>query len=160
MKHETEDQRRARLEYLRQWREDKKLSDPNYWKKNYNKHKDTYIQWSKDNAHLQKEKYGHYYNGSAEIKQSRKRSLQKQLADGTRHAQNALRRSRQQTAISMFYKKELREIYKNRPAGYHVDHIHPLNGDNFCGLHVPWNLQYLTAEENGRKSNKLPSIDT
>lgn len=36
-----------------------------------------------------------------------------------------------------------------------VDHIHALKGKNFRGLHVPWNLQVVTAIENHAKYNLL-----
>lgn len=50
---------------------------------------------------------------------------------------------------------KIKEIYTNCPKGMHVDHIIPLNGDLVCGLHIHTNLQYLTPEENIRKSNKF-----
>ena len=51
--------------------------------------------------------------------------------------------------------EKIKEIYKNCPKGFHVDHIIPLISDKVCGLHVENNLRIIPAKENIRKGNKL-----
>ncbi len=57
--------------------------------------------------------------------------------------------------IENIYKKA-KDLTKQTGISYQVDHFYPLNGENSSGLHVPWNLQIITAEENLKKNNKDP----
>lgn len=66
---------------------------------------------------------------------------------------NANRRAKKLNAAIGDYKKEISRIYLQCPEGYEVDHIVPLQGKYVCGLHVPWNLQYLSVESNRKKRN-------
>lgn len=72
------------------------------------------------------------------------------------------RRNREATPKSLLPadKRAMRALYEqaaliSETTGipHEVDHIVPLRHPAVCGLHVPWNLRVLTAEENARKSN-------
>ena len=84
------------------------------------------------------------------IKNWRLRNRQKVLFYGS------LYRARKKRACPKWANLEkIKQIYLNCPIGYHVDHITPLTNKNVCGLHIESNLQYLTAIENQKKSNKF-----
>lgn len=64
--------------------------------------------------------------------------------------------------LTELLKSEITTIYENCAnmtkelnIEYQVDHIIPINNELVCGLHVPWNLQILTKDENLFKTNKF-----
>jgi hypothetical protein len=74
-------------------------------------------------------------------------------------AARARRRAAQDSAtptwLTAIDKAMIQEMYDVSEARYiqtgikhHVDHIVPINGKGVAGMHVPWNLQVITAHEN------------
>jgi hypothetical protein len=57
------------------------------------------------------------------------------------------------SAIAAVY-SEAKKLTEETGVQHHVDHVIPMNAELVSGLHVHYNLQILTAEENLKKSNK------
>lgn len=130
-------------------RERKKAYDKIYVSKNRENKNKNNKRWRDNN----KDKY-------KKMSQEWKRRNRHKVVSYTVKRQNALKK-RTPPWLSEDQVKEIEEYYwlsqdLKLVTGekYHVDHIVPLQGEDVCGLHVPWNLQVLPSDINEKKGNK------
>lgn len=121
----------------------------------YRENRERALQWAKDN-------YQWTYPLAVERHRKRFASDPEYVEYHRRHARvtRAKRRCAEESPLADHFREEIKAIYFNCPLGYEVDHIDPFIGKRggehvACGLHVPWNLQYLTMKENRAKGSKL-----
>lgn len=153
----------------KQWKEDNKehvklygkLNQRKYYKRS-REYKNTY---RKENVDKIKESRALFYENNKDRVKANVAQWQRENPSLV-NSYNAKRRARKIKATPKWLTtddiKEMQDIYKkakeiSKKTGveHQVDHIHPLKGVISLGLHVPWNLQILTKEENCKKSNSL-----
>jgi len=172
-----EESRKKTREYLREWRAknpekqaaiNKKYDEKNrdkrsayakqYRKDNPEKVKALFESWAKDNPQKIKEyakkatKAWHERNPEY-LKEHYKANKERYVA--ARARRRAAQDSATPTWLTAIDKAMIQEMYDVSEARYiqtgikhHVDHIVPINGKGVAGMHVPWNLQVITAHEN------------
>jgi 5-methylcytosine-specific restriction endonuclease McrA len=172
-----DESRKKTREYLREWRvknpEKQAAINKKYDEKNRDKRSAYAKQYRKDNpekvqeqtkawAKANPEKIKAYSVKAGRAWHERNPEYLKEhyKANKERYvAARARRRAAQESAtpswLTAVDKAMIQEMYDVSEARYiqtgikhHVDHIVPINGKGVAGMHVPWNLQVITAHEN------------
>lgn len=127
-----------------------------YYKKNSERIKNKVKKWRKDNPEKAKllDKIKHEKTPSF-IKKARAKKYRQTYPERMNARSSIYRRRKRKSKLYYLHSKDIYEFYKNCPDGYEVDHIIPISNKMISGLHVPWNLQYLSISENKKKSNKF-----
>lgn len=145
--------RETRNEYLKQYRKDRKY-DSEYK--------------AKENARTLA-----WYHANFDKIKDKKYAKDKEWRDKNKHIINSFTAKRRVIKLQRMpkwltkeQKKQIKVMYTlatslNKSTGvqWHVDHIIPLQGKTVSGLHVPENLQVISATENMKKRNKFEDTD-
>lgn len=137
-------------------------------KAEYEKHRDRYIEYGRryhqeNRDEISRKSKIHYYANQERILAYNREYCRLNSEKRSRAAsERNLRLKQEQPKWVSNYKDEIIEIYKERQRldettseKHHVDHIIPLTHPDVSGLHVFWNMQILTQNENCSKKNKF-----
>jgi hypothetical protein len=145
--------RKKRLEYGKRWR-----------MAHQNEHREMIARWKKMNPDKVSEQNKRSYLANAEDRRRRTSEWKKNNPSANRASSNAYRAGLNRATPKWVDREAIKSIYKESETlskslktKLAVDHIYPLKHSKFCGLHVPWNLQILTASKNASKKNRIDS---
>jgi len=131
-----------------------------YYQKNtisISKRTRNYRKENKDSHNLSSKKY--YINNKDKVNNAHKNYYKNNKHIFTQKSMYRYARKKQQTPLWLnaghIAEMEGYYLFCQIFKGFQVDHIIPINGKIVSGMHVPWNLQVLTAEENRAKSNSF-----
>jgi hypothetical protein len=169
---------------VKEWRQknpDKKQAQSRKWKqenpekvkissaKRYEKKKDDILskskEWKENNKEYLSQKRKEDYKANKEIelaKQKKYRQTHRPKLNAKAASERAAKKQATPKWLTVDHKTfieiqyQMAKLLEDRMGiEYHVDHIHPLQNESVCGLHVPWNLRVIPAVDNIRKGNKL-----
>ena len=143
------------------------------YKRDYAQNKESYLRRAK-NRNIEKRvevsKYNFLWRRENKDRKRETDSAWRSLNSPKVNAHSNARRAAKLNAtppwLSAIQKAQIQEMYDVALActvqtgiQHHVDHMHPLRGEGFTGLHVPWNLQVIPGTENLSKGTRLPVED-
>lgn len=143
----------------------KSESDKQYVERNRDKVLEKKRKYYADNKEVLSEKAKERYLANPEPTRNRTKTWKEN--NRGRHNSNCMKRHSSKLKATPVWLDELMLLYIDEVYDkcqrislltnieHHVDHIVPLKGKLVCGLHVPWNLQILSASENCSKRNTL-----
>lgn len=116
------------------------------------------------NPEKYKQKYHEYYEKNKESISATKKNYYEKNKHKWYELNKAKRANMLNSKLYRLHRLEVYAIYQRcramneaDPNNIHeVDHIYPIVGEGFCGLHVPWNLRIIPWLENRKKSNRFP----
>lgn len=147
----------------------KSMNSPKYSRTKYLKHKDKIQQqhreYRQNNLEKDLENKRKYYQKNKEKTLEYQKWYRENNRDKDRAWKKAYKerkRNRTPEWLTNEHKAQILEFYtkaenltKITGIVHQVDHIVPLRGSKVSGLHVPWNLQILTKQENTSKRNRF-----
>lgn len=146
------------------WREQNSVRSKELYAKSYDKNKETILEKSRANQHLNNEYSKVYRQKNKQQRYESGKKWRDANKDRIRFYANARRAMKLQATpkwaeaeweqILALY-AEAQRLEQETGIKYHVDHIIPLQSELVCGLHCLSNLRVITQKENNQKNNKL-----